>query len=76
MDIGATRSEIDYVASNPGIDPRGFRSLPVHPKERTSWPCEGMSQKCQDGHYRGDAFASGLRATKMVEMHSSTVSRF
>ena len=26
MDIGITRSEIDYVASNRGIDPRGVRS--------------------------------------------------
>jgi uncharacterized protein YjiS (DUF1127 family) len=26
MDIGTTRGEIDYVASNRGIDPRGIRS--------------------------------------------------
>ena len=26
MDIGITRSEIDYVASNRGIDPRGILS--------------------------------------------------
>ena len=26
MDIGATRGEIDYVASHRGIDPRGMRS--------------------------------------------------
>ena len=26
VDIGITRGEIDYVASNPGIDPRGIRS--------------------------------------------------
>ncbi|MGC2808895.1 MAG: DUF1127 domain-containing protein [Bradyrhizobium sp.] len=26
MDIGTTRGEIDYVASNRGIDPRGTRS--------------------------------------------------
>jgi uncharacterized protein YjiS (DUF1127 family) len=26
MDIGATRGEIDYVASNRSIDPRGIRS--------------------------------------------------
>jgi uncharacterized protein YjiS (DUF1127 family) len=26
MDIGTTRGEIDYVASNRGIDPRGVRS--------------------------------------------------
>jgi uncharacterized protein YjiS (DUF1127 family) len=26
MDIGITRREIDYVASNRGIDPRGIRS--------------------------------------------------
>ena len=26
MDIGTTRAEIDYVASNRGIDPRGTRS--------------------------------------------------
>ncbi len=26
MDIGTTRGEIDYVASNMGIDPRGIRS--------------------------------------------------
>jgi uncharacterized protein YjiS (DUF1127 family) len=26
MDIGATRGEIDYVASHRGIDPRGVRS--------------------------------------------------
>jgi uncharacterized protein YjiS (DUF1127 family) len=26
MDIGITRGEIDYVASNSGIDPRGIRS--------------------------------------------------
>lgn len=26
MDIGTTRGEIDYVASNPGLDPRGIRS--------------------------------------------------
>jgi uncharacterized protein YjiS (DUF1127 family) len=28
MDIGTTRGEIDYVASNRGIDPRGIRSTP------------------------------------------------
>ena len=28
MDIGTTRGEIDYVASNRGIDPRGIRSAP------------------------------------------------
>ncbi|WP_249135396.1 DUF1127 domain-containing protein [Bradyrhizobium sp. AUGA SZCCT0222] len=27
MDIGITRSEIDYVASNRGIDPRGIRTF-------------------------------------------------
>ena len=27
MDIGTTRGEIDYVASNRGIDPRGIRSV-------------------------------------------------
>ena len=26
MDVGTTRGEIDYVASNRGIDPRGIRS--------------------------------------------------
>ena len=26
MDIGITRSEIDYIASNRSIDPTGFRS--------------------------------------------------
>jgi uncharacterized protein YjiS (DUF1127 family) len=26
IDIGITRGEIDYVASNPTIDPTGFRS--------------------------------------------------
>ena len=26
MDIGTTRGEIDYVASNRGIDPRGIRA--------------------------------------------------
>ena len=26
MDIGTTRGEIEYVASNRGIDPRGIRS--------------------------------------------------
>ena len=26
MDIGISRGEIDFVASNPGIDPRGIRS--------------------------------------------------
>ena len=26
IDIGATRGEIDYVVSNPGLDPRGVRS--------------------------------------------------
>jgi len=26
MDIGTTRGEIDYLASNRGIDPRGIRS--------------------------------------------------
>jgi uncharacterized protein YjiS (DUF1127 family) len=26
VDIGITRGEIDYVASNPSIDPTGFRS--------------------------------------------------
>ena len=26
MDIGISRGEIDYVASNPGVDPRGIRS--------------------------------------------------
>jgi uncharacterized protein YjiS (DUF1127 family) len=28
MDIGTTRGEIDYVASNRTIDPRGIRSRP------------------------------------------------
>jgi hypothetical protein len=28
MDIGTTRGEIDYVASNRSIDPRGIRSFP------------------------------------------------
>ncbi|MGV7215223.1 DUF1127 domain-containing protein [Bradyrhizobium sp. UFLA05-112] len=28
MDIGISRGEIDYVASNPNIDPRGARSIP------------------------------------------------
>jgi uncharacterized protein YjiS (DUF1127 family) len=28
MDIGTTRGEIDYVASNRSIDPRGVRSTP------------------------------------------------
>jgi uncharacterized protein YjiS (DUF1127 family) len=28
MDIGTTRGEIDYVASNWSIDPRGIRSIP------------------------------------------------
>ena len=28
MDIGTTRGEIDYVASNRSIDPRGARSSP------------------------------------------------
>jgi uncharacterized protein YjiS (DUF1127 family) len=28
MDIGTTRGEIDYVASNRSIDPRGIRSTP------------------------------------------------
>jgi uncharacterized protein YjiS (DUF1127 family) len=28
MDIGIARGEIDYVASNEGIDPRGIRSIP------------------------------------------------
>ena len=28
MDIGTTRGEIDYIASNRGIDPRGIRSSP------------------------------------------------
>jgi uncharacterized protein YjiS (DUF1127 family) len=27
-DIGIARGEIDYVASNPNIDPRGARSIP------------------------------------------------
>ena len=27
MDIGTTRGEVDYVASNRGIDPRGIRSV-------------------------------------------------
>ena len=31
MDIGATRGEIDYVASNRSFDPRGIRStFPAH----------------------------------------------
>jgi uncharacterized protein YjiS (DUF1127 family) len=31
MDIGTTRGEIDYVASNRSFDPRGIRStLPAH----------------------------------------------
>jgi uncharacterized protein YjiS (DUF1127 family) len=29
MDIGISRGEIDYVASNRGIDPRGVRSIPL-----------------------------------------------
>jgi uncharacterized protein YjiS (DUF1127 family) len=29
MDIGITRGEIDYVASNRSIDPRGVRSPPM-----------------------------------------------
>jgi uncharacterized protein YjiS (DUF1127 family) len=28
MDIGITRCEVDYVASNRSIDPRGIRSIP------------------------------------------------
>ena len=28
MDIGISRGEIDYVASNRGLDPRGIRSIP------------------------------------------------
>ena len=28
MDIGTTRSEIDYVVSNGSVDPRGIRSTP------------------------------------------------
>ena len=28
IDIGISRAEIDYVASNPNIDPRGVRSIP------------------------------------------------
>jgi uncharacterized protein YjiS (DUF1127 family) len=28
QDIGITRGEIDYVASNRSIDPRGIRSTP------------------------------------------------
>src|SRR6266576_6068304 len=28
MDIGTTRGEIDYVASNRLVDPRGIRSIP------------------------------------------------
>ncbi|MGY8661300.1 DUF1127 domain-containing protein [Bradyrhizobium sp. UFLA05-109] len=28
MDIGISRGEIDYVASNPNIDPRGARPIP------------------------------------------------
>ncbi|MGY8678219.1 DUF1127 domain-containing protein [Bradyrhizobium sp. UFLA05-153] len=28
IDIGISRGEIDYVASNPNIDPRGVRSIP------------------------------------------------
>jgi uncharacterized protein YjiS (DUF1127 family) len=31
MDIGTTRGEIDYVASNRGIDPRGIRSARMGP---------------------------------------------
>ena len=27
MDIGIARSEIDYIASNPGIDPRGGSTM-------------------------------------------------
>jgi uncharacterized protein YjiS (DUF1127 family) len=29
MDIGTTRSEIDYVSANRAIDPRGVRSEPL-----------------------------------------------
>jgi uncharacterized protein YjiS (DUF1127 family) len=29
MDIGTTRAEVDYVASNRGIDPRGIRNDPL-----------------------------------------------
>jgi uncharacterized protein YjiS (DUF1127 family) len=35
IDIGATRGEIDYVASSRGIDPRGIRSA-----ERTGDVCQ------------------------------------
>jgi uncharacterized protein YjiS (DUF1127 family) len=28
MDIGTTRGEVDYVASNRSVDPRGVRSAP------------------------------------------------
>ena len=28
LDIGISRGEIDYVASNRGLDPRGIRSIP------------------------------------------------
>jgi len=31
MDIGTTRGEIEYVASNRGIDPRGIRSAYERP---------------------------------------------
>jgi hypothetical protein len=36
----------------------------------------GVCQKRANRTLRRDAFASGLRATKIVEMHSRTVSRF
>src|SRR5258708_37159493 len=35
MDIGTTRGEIDYVASNRGIDPRGIRRTGEHVRPRS-----------------------------------------
>jgi uncharacterized protein YjiS (DUF1127 family) len=37
MDIGISRGEIDYVAANRGIDPRGIRSRGFATSHRNFW---------------------------------------
>ena len=76
MDIGTTRGEIDYVASNRGIDPRGIRSaewvrylptvdgqnctLPDAPMPRNRVPIRVQKRNTR---YEQMTFAVGTRVT-------------
>jgi uncharacterized protein YjiS (DUF1127 family) len=48
MDIGTSRGEIDYVASNRGIDPRGIRSA--------EWARYLPTVDGQIGHFQTDQY--------------------